>query len=98
MITIKKQGSEEMIIRASKLALCIVLVALVVGASVDVIETGHSGYPNHWRDMRHGIGLLVSLVAVTLLVASPKQNRWLNVLMITATIVWLAIDLTWPRV
>ena len=81
------------------LLLCITL--LLIGALVDVIMTGMSGYPNAWRAFRHRCGVLTVLMGVTttvILLVTRKKVTKVTWFFAIVSVAWLFLDLAWPRV
>jgi hypothetical protein len=88
------------LLRVSALSFLCVLIALIVGAIIDIAYNGNSGLSNTWREVRRPCGELVVFLLLILGVVlrirhqlSARALTWSFVIVL----VWLFLDPLWPR-
>jgi uncharacterized membrane protein len=102
----QQPSSSDRAIRASRLLhvsaatfLC-VLAVIVVGAIIDIVHNGNSGYPNFWRQVREPFGyLIVSLLFLhgAILGAIRQLGARALALSFVLVLAWLILEPLWPR-
>ena len=73
---------------------------IVIGAIIDIIQNGTSGYPNFWREVRSPLGYLIVFLLLThgATLGAMRQLKmssfiWSHVLILA----WLILEPLWPR-
>jgi hypothetical protein len=89
------------LLHVSAATLLCVLTAIVVGAILDIVHNGNSGYPNFWRQVRCPFGYLVVfllLIHGAVLGAIRQLGARALALSFVLVLAWLVLEPLWPRI
>lgn len=102
----QQPSSSDRAFRASRLlhvsatTLLCLLIALVVGAVIDIVHNGNSGYPDSWRDLRCSLGYLIVfllLIYGVILGAMRQLGARAFTLSFLLVLAWVILEPSWPR-
>ncbi|MCB1211028.1 MAG: hypothetical protein KDK97_17015 [Verrucomicrobiales bacterium] len=88
------------LLRVSGAALLCVLSAIVIGAIIDIVRNGHSGYPNFWRGVRSPLGFFVVLLLLGhgIILRDMRQiGPRVAAFSVVLVVAWLFLGPLWPR-
>lgn len=89
------------LVQVSAQTLLCVLIAIIVGAMIDILNNGNSGVLNVWREVRRpfGVGVVCLLFIHGIILKLSRQLRSKTLIWSLITIlIWLFLEPLWPRI